>query len=52
MPSILASLLRALCGMGFKVGEARRALASVEDRWTDSPPPIETLLREALSELA
>jgi hypothetical protein len=38
--------------MGFKVREARRALATVEDRWTDSAPRIETLLREALSELA
>ena len=44
--------LRALCGMGFKDAEARRALAMVEQRWAGLPPPIETILREALSELA
>jgi hypothetical protein len=45
--------LRALCGMGFKDGEARRALAMVELRPPSvRPPPVETLLREALSVLA
>jgi hypothetical protein len=45
--------LRALCGLGFKDREARRALAIVEQRPPDvRPPPVETLLREALSVLA
>jgi len=45
--------LRALCGMGFTDPEVRRALAVVEQRRAGSPPPpIETLLREALSVLA
>jgi 5-methylcytosine-specific restriction endonuclease McrA len=46
-------VLRALCDMGFKVREARRALATVERRRpTSRPPPLETLLRTALSVLA
>ena len=45
--------LRALCGMGFKEGEVRRALEIVAERWEDgTTPPIETLLRETLSVLA
>ena len=45
--------LRALCAMGFKNCEARRALAIVEQRPPDSQPPaLETVLREALSFLA
>ena len=45
--------LRALCGMGFKDREARRALAIVEQRPPNvRPPPVATLLREALSVLA
>jgi 5-methylcytosine-specific restriction endonuclease McrA len=44
--------LRALCGMGFKDGEARRALEIVEERCAGSEPPIETVLRDALSVLA
>jgi hypothetical protein len=44
---------RALCGMGFKDREARRALAVLEQRRaTSPPPPLETLLRDALSVLA
>jgi hypothetical protein len=45
--------LRALCSMGFKDREARRALAIVEERRPNSrSPPLEALLREALSVLA
>jgi 5-methylcytosine-specific restriction endonuclease McrA len=45
--------LRALRGLGFKEGEARHALEIVTERWTvGDTPPIETLLREALSVLA
>jgi 5-methylcytosine-specific restriction endonuclease McrA len=45
--------LRALCSMGFTDREVRRALAIVEQqRGSSRPPPIETLLREALSVLA
>jgi hypothetical protein len=45
--------LGALCGMGFKDREARRALAIVEQRRPNSrPPPLGALLREALSVLA
>jgi hypothetical protein len=45
--------LRALRGMGFKEGEARHALEFVRERWTGGrTPPMETLLREALSVLA
>jgi hypothetical protein len=45
--------LRALCGMGFKDREARRALAIVEQRRPDArPPPLAALLREALSVLS
>jgi hypothetical protein len=44
---------RALCGMGFRAQEARRALGSVRRRSAESPPAaIETLLREALAVLA
>jgi hypothetical protein len=41
--------LRALCGMGFKEGEARRALTIVEERTGGVAPPIEAVLRQALS---
>jgi hypothetical protein len=44
---------RALCGMGFRAHEARRALGTVGQRRAGSPPAaIETLLREALAVLA
>jgi 5-methylcytosine-specific restriction endonuclease McrA len=44
---------RALCGMGFKDAEARRAIETVSRQRTDGPaPPIETLLCEALRVLA
>jgi hypothetical protein len=44
---------RALCGMGFRAREARRALESIERRRPGSPPgTIEALLREALAALA
>jgi hypothetical protein len=44
---------RALCGMGFRAHEARRALGVVGQRRAGSPPAaIETLLREALAVLA
>jgi hypothetical protein len=44
---------RALCGMGFRAHEARRALGLVGQRRAGSPPAaIETLLREALAVLA
>jgi hypothetical protein len=44
--------VRALCGMGFKAGEARRALALVERHPGSPAPSIETLLRGALAVLA
>jgi hypothetical protein len=44
--------LRALCGLGFKDGEARRALAAVEERLAGAHSPIENVLREALTLLA
>jgi hypothetical protein len=43
---------RALCGMGFRAHEARRALGTVGRRRAGSPAAIETLLREALAVLA
>jgi hypothetical protein len=44
---------RALCGMGFRAHEARRALGVVGQRRAGSPTAaIETLLREALAVLA
>jgi hypothetical protein len=44
---------RALCGMGFRAHEARRALRMVAQRPAGSPPAaIATLLREALAALA
>jgi hypothetical protein len=42
---------RALRGLGFKHGQVRRALAILEERWAGAAPPIETVLREALSVL-
>jgi 5-methylcytosine-specific restriction endonuclease McrA len=48
-----AAAFRALRSMGFKDGEARRALEMVTRRLAGAPaPPIEILLRHALSVLA
>jgi hypothetical protein len=44
--------VRALCGMGFKAGEARRALGVVERHRGSPAPSMETLLRGALAVLA
>jgi 5-methylcytosine-specific restriction endonuclease McrA len=43
---------RALLSLGFKSGEVRRALGILDERWAGAAPPIETVLREALSVLA
>jgi hypothetical protein len=43
---------RALCGLGFKDGQVNRALGILEERWAGAAPPMETVLREALSVLA
>jgi hypothetical protein len=40
---------RALRGLGFKHEQVRRALGILEKRWAGVAPPIETVLREALS---
>jgi hypothetical protein len=40
---------RALRGLGFKNTEVRRALLTLEEHWAGSPPPLETILREAVS---
>jgi hypothetical protein len=45
-------VFRALCGMGFRAHEVRRALGTVGQRQAGSPPAIATLLREALAVLA
>ena len=39
---------RALCRLGFKEREVRRALAVLDERWAGSTPPLETVVREAL----
>jgi 5-methylcytosine-specific restriction endonuclease McrA len=39
---------RALRGLGFKEAEIRRALSTLEELWAGSPPPLETILREAI----
>jgi len=39
---------RALRGLGFRDTEVRRALSTLEELWADSPPPLETILREAV----
>ena len=39
---------RALRGLGFKNTEVRRALSTLEELWAGSPPPLETILREAV----
>ena len=39
---------RALRGLGFKHTEVRRALSTLEELWAGSPPPLETILREAV----
>jgi hypothetical protein len=44
--------VRALCDMGFKAREARRALDAVERHRSSPTPSIETLLRRALAVLA
>jgi 5-methylcytosine-specific restriction endonuclease McrA len=43
---------RALRSLGFKDGQVRRTLRILEERWIGVAPPIETVLREALSVLA
>ncbi|WP_394843583.1 hypothetical protein LZC95_41855 [Pendulispora brunnea] len=45
------SALRALLSMGFKERQARHALATIEARWGGLPPPLEAVVREALSVL-
>ena len=42
---------RALKGLGFKHTEVRRALLTLEELWAGSPPPLETILREAVGVL-
>jgi 5-methylcytosine-specific restriction endonuclease McrA len=42
---------RALRSLGFKDGQVRRALGILDERWVGAAPPIETVLREALSVL-
>src|SRR5262249_41999079 len=44
-----AKAARALCGLGFKEAVVRRALSKLEKRWAGSPPPLETIVREAVS---
>jgi hypothetical protein len=50
-PSVPDTALRALCAMGFKEAPERRALAILELRWEGGLPPIERILREALTVL-
>jgi 5-methylcytosine-specific restriction endonuclease McrA len=42
---------RALRGLGFKEAEIRRALSTLEELWAGSPPPLETILRDAIQVL-
>ena len=41
--------LQALTTLGFKEPQVRRALGTIESRWSGLPPPLETILRETLS---
>ena len=47
-PEPIETLARALCSLGFREPEVRRALAAVESKRDVEAAPIETLLREAL----